>query len=54
MLTLILMVFAFVLLVVAGFVAPGPELWWKRLLCFGLSCWVLADILTRGPALLHG
>jgi hypothetical protein len=42
----VLLVFAFVLLVLAGCLAqtPEPSLWWRRLLAFGLACWVAAQI----------
>jgi hypothetical protein len=52
MLSLILLVFALVLFVVAGFVNPA-EPWRGRLLCFGLACLAGAEIIGRG-ALLHG
>lgn len=48
MLTVILLVFAFVMLVVAGLVPPAPPapgLWAWRLLCWGLACWALSLIL---------
>lgn len=48
MLSLILMVFAFVLFVIAGcFAIPDP--WKNRLVCFGLGCWVLSEILGKVP-----
>lgn len=53
MLSLILLVFAFVLFVVAGLLNP-PEPWRGKLLCFGLACWVLSELLKSGPALFHG
>jgi hypothetical protein len=57
MLTLILLVFAFVLLVIAGFLAgppaPSENPWRSRLVCFGLACWVLAEILNTVPKLPH-
>ena len=54
MLSLILMVFAFVLFAIAGFIAPPtPESpWSSRLVCFGLSCWVLAELVKGvGPGI---
>jgi cytochrome c oxidase assembly factor CtaG len=52
MLSLILLVFAFVLFVIAGFVRPEPEPWRARMVCFGLACLALAEIVTRGAPLL--
>lgn len=43
MLSLILLVFAFVLFVVAGALNPA-EPWRGRLLCFGLACLVAAEL----------
>jgi len=53
MIPLILTVFAFVLLVIAGILASQPEsaIWWRRFLCYGLACWVFAEILSRGASL---
>lgn len=52
MLTMILLVFAFVMIVIAG-LAPVGEPWpWRlhwRLLCFGLACAVLAEIFRFAP-----
>jgi len=50
MLSLILLVFAFVLFVVAGAYAASvtEPPWRSRLVCFGLACWVLAEILRGG------
>jgi hypothetical protein len=42
----IMLMFAFVLFVLSGFVAP-TEPWRGRLLCLGLACWVLSDLLAR-------
>lgn len=57
MLSLILLVFAFVLLVVAGIMGnpnpPGNSPWSWRLLCYGLACWVLTELLSKGGPLLH-
>lgn len=53
MISLILLVFAFVLFIVAGvYSAPEPP-WRSRLVCFGLGCWVLAEILKGGAPLLR-
>lgn len=51
MLSLILLVFALVLFVVAAFVNPAPEPWRNRLICFGLACWVGAEIVRNAPLL---
>lgn len=48
MLSLILLVFALVLFVVAGVVAPA-EPWRGRLLCIGLACWVGAELVKGMP-----
>jgi hypothetical protein len=47
---LILLVFAFVLFVLSGFIsfrypAPAPtgEPYWRSLISFGLACWVAAS-----------
>jgi hypothetical protein len=50
LITLILLVFAFVLFVLAGCNVPSPR--WN-LIGWGLACWVLATILERGPVLLR-
>lgn len=50
MLSLILLVFALVLFIVAGVVMTPPENPWRnRLVCFGLACWVGAELLTKTP-----
>ncbi len=55
MLSLILMVFALVLFIIAGsFAYAVPDWPWRnRLLCFGLACWVASELVSRGPGLLH-
>ena len=53
MLSLILLVFAFVLFVVAAFLAPPEHPWKGRLALFGLACAALAEILTRVPGALR-
>jgi hypothetical protein len=57
MFSLILIVFAFVLAVVAGIMGPAytsPNSPWPwRLLCWGIACYFLADILRVGPTLMH-
>lgn len=48
--TLILLVFAFVLFAIAGFWnPPAPSPWFGRLVAAGLAFWVLTEILTRSP-----
>jgi len=52
MLSTILLVFAFVLFCIAGFYQqPDPAPWRSRLICFGLACWVLAELLKAVPIL---
>lgn len=51
MLSLILLVFAFVLLAVAAFLSPPEHPWKGRLALFGFACWVLAEILVRTPGI---
>lgn len=46
MLSLILLIFAFVLFMIAAFVSPVDP-WRGRLMCLGLGCWTLAEILGR-------
>ena len=54
MLSLILVVFAFVLFVIAGFAKPEPDSPLRvRLVCFGLACLAAAEIVVRGAPLLH-
>lgn len=50
--SLILLVFAFVLFVLAAF-APDPEPRRSKLCCFGLACWVAAEIVLRAGPLLR-
>jgi hypothetical protein len=50
MLSLILLVFGFVLFVLAGLGIPSPPRF--NLLGFGLACWVLAEILRQGAPLI--
>ena len=51
MLTLILMVFGFVLFVLAGLGVPSPPRF--NLIGWGLACWILAEILSHGAPLLN-
>jgi hypothetical protein len=51
MITLILLVFGFVLFVLAGLGVPNPPVRWN-FIGFGLACCALAEILARAP-LLH-
>ena len=48
MLSLILLVFALVLFIVAGAVVQ-VEPWRNRLVCFGLTCWVRAELVKGFP-----
>lgn len=48
MLSLILLVFALVLFFIAAAVNP-VEPWRGRLLCFGLACWVGAELIRNVP-----
>jgi len=52
MLSVILLVFAFVLFLVAGLTLPETPPWRSRLVCWGLACWVLSEIL-KGAGLLR-
>ena len=49
MLSLILLVFALVLLVVAAALNAHP--WTNRIALSGLACWVLSELLTKVPVL---
>lgn len=51
MLILILLIFALVCFIVAGFVGV-PEPWHNRLVCFGLACIAGAMLLERAGPLL--
>ncbi len=56
MLPLILLVFAFVLSVVAGILSPPPAVgnpWSWKLLCWSIACWVLAEIVSKGGTVLR-
>jgi hypothetical protein len=48
MLSLILLVFALVLFLLAAWVNP-PDPWRGRLMCFGLACMAGADLVARFP-----
>jgi cell division protein FtsW (lipid II flippase) len=51
MLSIILLIFALVLLSIAGIVNPVDP-WRGKLACFGLACWVAAEIFRGvGPVL---
>ena len=52
MLSLILLVFALVLFIIAGFVNPVDP-WRGKLLCFGLACLAGAELVSRAAPLLH-
>lgn len=52
MLSLILLVFALVLFLVAAFVNPVDP-WRGKLLCLGLACMAGAEIVVRGAPLLR-
>jgi hypothetical protein len=51
MITLILLVFGFVLFCLSGFGVPSPSRF--NLIGFGLACCTLAEILARGPLLIR-
>ena len=56
MLPLILLVFAFVMAVVAGVIGypnPPANFWGWRLACWAVACYFLAEILARGGAVLR-
>lgn len=42
--TLVLLIAAFILFIVAGLAVPVPRV---NLVAFGLGCWVLAELLPR-------
>lgn len=50
MLSLILLVFAFVLFAVAGLVDPAQP-WHNRLVCYGLACFALSFVVEGLPKL---
>jgi len=52
-LSFILLVFAFVLFVLAGLGLPSPPVPRGNLIGWGLACWVLAEILMHTPPLIH-
>lgn len=48
--SLILIMFAFVLFTIAAIWNPAPpSAWFGRLVAAGLACWVLAEIITKIP-----
>lgn len=50
MISIILLVFAFVFFCIATWMPPEPNpSRWSRLISAGLAAWVLADILSRAP-----
>jgi hypothetical protein len=51
MLSLILLVFGFVLFVLSGLGIPSPTRF--NLMSFGLACWILAVIVETAPKLMH-
>lgn len=54
MISLILLVFGFVLFVLAGLGIPAsnpPSRF--NLVSFGLACWILAEIFRSAPTLMH-
>lgn len=53
LISLILLVFAFVLFVVAAFLVPEHP-WKGKLGLLGLACWVLAELLRGLPGAAHG
>jgi hypothetical protein len=44
-------VFAFVLFVISGLANLAEPPWKTRLVCLGLACWVLAELLKGIPAI---
>jgi hypothetical protein len=51
-LALVLLVFGFVLLVLAAMLTlPADSPWRSRLGLLGLACWILSEIVTRVPGL---
>jgi hypothetical protein len=53
MLSLFLLVFAFVFFVIASFTSPAVEPWRHRMVCLGLACMVLAEVIRSAPAFFH-
>ncbi len=53
MISLILLIFAFVLFAIAAMVNPVDP-WRGKLACIGLACWVLAEIVLRVPGVASG
>ncbi len=55
MLSIILLVFAFVFFAIAtAYSTPNPEPPWRsRLVCCGLACWVLSELVAKVPLLLR-
>lgn len=51
MLSLILLIFALVLFIVAAFLSPSAEPWRGKLGLLGLACWVAAEIFKAVPLL---
>jgi hypothetical protein len=51
MISLILLVFGFVMFVLAGLGIPDSPRF--NLVSFGLACWILAEIFGKAPALMH-
>ena len=55
MLTVILFAAALILFLIAGFASPPPDNPLRsKLVCVGLACMALAEILSRAPGLLRG
>lgn len=52
MLSIILIVFALVLAILAGASNP-PEVWRGRLICFALACFFAAELLKNVPLAAH-
>jgi hypothetical protein len=50
--SLILLVFAFVLFAIAAMVNP-IEPWRGKLCCIAFACWVAAELFTRIPGVTH-
>jgi apolipoprotein N-acyltransferase len=53
MFSTIALVFALVLFIIAGALNPPADAWRTRLVCFGLACWVAAEMLRGIGSPIH-